>query len=199
MDPTHTPCISFCCLCYPRTLYVVFSWRHDLEMLHELLPAPANLRQLPTAAAWHFFKHLWGWCRNIRYYLFGKFVVCVFNSVVQCLDVILLTPKSPPEVRAYAFLIRINMQGMQAGRKVWAPSWEISFGYKWCWRRNILALGVNTMLVMHWLLKSPMHHHTWYWLYRTDNMYYCSRVNVIYFGRARSKIWFKMWIYLLWF
>ena len=35
-------------------------------------------------------------------------------------------------------------------------------------------------LLMHWLLKSPVHQQTWYWLCRTDNMYYCWRMNFIY-------------------
>ena len=37
----------------------------------------------------------------------------------------------------------------------------------------------------------------WYWLWRTDNTYCCSRVNFMYLGWARSKILFKMWVYLL--
>ena len=36
---------------------------------------------------------------------------------------------------------------------------------------------------------------TWYWLCRTHNIYCCSRVDFNYLGQAKSKIWFKMWIF----
>ena len=49
-------------------------------------------------------------------------------------------------------------------------------------------------LLMHLLLKSPGHQQAWYWLYRTDKMYYCSGVNFIYLSQAKSKIWFKIGI-----
>ena len=53
---------------------------------------------------------------------------------------------------------------------------------------------------MHWLLKSPEHQQTWYWLcgHTASTWYCCSRVNFTYLGQANSKTWFKMWIYLLW-
>ena len=50
---------------------------------------------------------------------------------------------------------------------------------------------------MPWLLRSPMHQQAWYWLCRTDNMYWWSRVNFIYLGQAKSKIRFKMWLHLM--
>ena len=53
-------------------------------------------------------------------------------------------------------------------------------------------------LPMHWLLKSPMHQQAWYWLRKINNMYCSSRVNLIHLGQDKSKIRFKMWIYLLW-
>ena len=40
----------------------------------------------------------------------------------------------------------------------------------WLW-------GSISGLLMHWLLKSPVHKQAWYWLCRTDNMYYCFRLN----------------------
>ena len=52
-------------------------------------------------------------------------------------------------------------------------------------------------LLMFWLLKSSEHQQAWYWLCGTDNMYWCFRVNFIDLGQAKSKIQFKMWIYLL--
>ena len=58
--------------------------------------------------------------------------------------------------------------------------------------------GSILCLLMHWLLKSPVHQHTWYYLCRTDNIYCCSRVNFILMGQVKSKIRFNMWIYLLW-
>ena len=54
-------------------------------------------------------------------------------------------------------------------------------------------------LLMHWLLKSSKYQQPWYWLCRTDNRYCCSRINSISLGQAKSKISFKIWIYLLWF
>ena len=36
--------------------------------------------------------------------------------------------------------------------------------------------GSIPCLLMHWLLKSPVHQQTWYWLCRIENMYCCSRV-----------------------
>ena len=54
--------------------------------------------------------------------------------------------------------------------------------------------GSIPCLLMPWLLQSPEHQRAWYWLCRTDNMYYCSRGNFIYLGQAKSKIKFKMWI-----
>ena len=40
---------------------------------------------------------------------------------------------------------------------------------------SIPALDVNRYhaLLMQWLLKLPMHQQAWYWLVRTDNMYWC--------------------------
>ena len=73
-------------------------------------------------------------------------------------------------------------------------SWLCLF---WCWRQHIPALKSIPCLLVHWLLKSPMHQQAWYWLCRTDNIYCCSRVNFIYLGQAKSNIGFKMWIYLL--
>ena len=60
--------------------------------------------------------------------------------------------------------------------------------------RIFRILGGNSML------KSPVNQQAWYWLCRTDNnMYCCSRVNFIYLGPAKFKIWFKLWIHLSWF
>ena len=58
-------------------------------------------------------------------------------------------------------------------------------GIFWLW-------GSIPCLQMPWLLKSPEHQQAWYWLHRSDNMYYGSRVSVIYLGLTKSKIWFKM-------
>ena len=55
-------------------------------------------------------------------------------------------------------------------------------------RRNIPAMGGNTMPAMPWLLKSPEHQQAWYWLCRKDNMYCCSRFYFIYLCQAKSKI-----------
>ena len=52
-------------------------------------------------------------------------------------------------------------------------------------------------LLMLWLLRSPEHWQAWYKLCRTDNMCCCSRINIIYLGHVKSKIWLKVWIYLL--
>ena len=57
--------------------------------------------------------------------------------------------------------------------------------------------GSIPCLLMHWLLKVPMHQQAWYWLCRTDNMSCCSRLNFIFLGQAKSKTRFKMWIYIL--
>ena len=40
--------------------------------------------------------------------------------------------------------------------------------------------GSIPWLLMPWLLKSPEHQQSWYWLCWTDNMYCCFRVNFIY-------------------
>ena len=52
-------------------------------------------------------------------------------------------------------------------------------------------------LPMHWLLKSPVHGQAWHWLCRKCNMSCCSKVNLVYLCQAKSKICFKMLIYLL--
>ena len=49
-------------------------------------------------------------------------------------------------------------------------------------------------MLLHWFVKLPEHQQAWYWLYRTDNMYCCFRVNFIYLGQANSKILFKILI-----
>ena len=64
-------------------------------------------------------------------------------------------------------------------------------GIFWIW-------GSIPCLLMPWLLKSPEHQQAWYWLCRTNNTYHCFRVDFIYLGQAKSKIWFKMQIHLLW-
>ena len=57
-------------------------------------------------------------------------------------------------------------------------------------------MGSIPCLQMHWLLKSPEHQQACYWLCRTKNMYCCTRINSISLGIAKSRKWFKMWIYL---
>ena len=59
----------------------------------------------------------------------------------------------------------------------------------WCW-------GVNTMPAD--ALAPKVTRASAGWLYRTDNMCCCSRVNFIYLGQSKSKIQFKMCLYLLW-
>ena len=56
--------------------------------------------------------------------------------------------------------------------------------------------GSIPCLMMPWLLKSPKHQQALYWLCRRDNMYFCSRDDFSYLGQAKSKIWFKLWIYI---
>ena len=51
-------------------------------------------------------------------------------------------------------------------------------------------------LIISEVLKLPEQQQAWYWLHMTGNMCCCSRVNFIYLGQAKFKIWFKMWIYL---
>ena len=60
-----------------------------------------------------------------------------------------------------------------------------------------LLWGPMSYLLMPWFLKLPEYQQACYWLCRIDNMWYCFRVNFIYLGQAKSKTWFKMWIYLL--
>ena len=43
-------------------------------------------------------------------------------------------------------------------------------------------------LLISWLLQSPEHQQAWYCLCETDSMYFCSRVNFICLGEAKSKI-----------
>ena len=47
-------------------------------------------------------------------------------------------------------------------------------------------------LLMYWLLKAPVHQEACNWLCRTHNMHCYSRINFIYLGQAKSKIWFKI-------
>ena len=63
--------------------------------------------------------------------------------------------------------------------------------------RIFWILGSIPCLLMPWFVKSPEHQQAWNWLCRTD-MYCCSRVDLIYLGQAKSKIWFKTLIYYLW-
>ena len=49
-------------------------------------------------------------------------------------------------------------------------------------------------LLMPWLLKSPGHQQAWYWQYKIGNMYSCSIVNLVFFCRTKSNIWYKMWL-----
>ena len=58
--------------------------------------------------------------------------------------------------------------------------------------------GSIPCLLMHWLLKSPVHNQAWYWLCKTENMYFCYRINFIYLGQAKSRIRFKIRTDLLW-
>ena len=64
-------------------------------------------------------------------------------------------------------------------------------GTFWLW-------GSIPCLLKLWLLKSTKHQQACYCLCMTDKIYCCSRVNFIYLGQAKCKIWFKMWIHLLW-
>ena len=57
--------------------------------------------------------------------------------------------------------------------------------------------GSITYLLMHWLLKSSAHQRPWYRQWSIDNMYGCSRVNIILLGQSKSNINFKMWINIL--
>ena len=43
-------------------------------------------------------------------------------------------------------------------------------------------------MLMHCLLMSPEHQQAWYyWLCKTDNLYCCSRVNVIYLDQPNRR------------
>ena len=55
--------------------------------------------------------------------------------------------------------------------KFWAKTVRL---WWWCWRWNIQALRSIPCMLMHWLLKSPVHQQAWYWLCRTDYMFCCS-------------------------
>ena len=46
------------------------------------------------------------------------------------------------------------------------------------WGAIFQLWGTIPCLLMLWLLKSPEHQQTWYWLCRTDSMYCCSMVNL---------------------
>ena len=61
-----------------------------------------------------------------------------------------------------------------------------------------MNLAIRVCQLMHWLLNSSLPQQTWYWLCRREYMYCCSRVNSIYLGLDKSKILFKMWVYLSW-
>ena len=57
------------------------------------------------------------------------------------------------------------------------------------------GFGVSiSCLLMPWLLKLPEHQQAWYWLCRWYKMYCYPRINFIYYGQAKSKIRFKLWI-----
>ena len=58
--------------------------------------------------------------------------------------------------------------------------------------------GSIPCLLMHWLLKSPVHQQASYCLCGTDNIYFCSRLISSTWVELKSKIRFKMWLYLLW-
>ena len=90
------------------------------------------------------------------------------------------------------------------------PQWVVSSDLLLFMYENILLIlnssdaadgifqlwGSIPCLLMRWLLKSPGHQQTWYWLCKTDNMCCCSRVNFVCLGQAKSKIRFKMCLYL---
>ena len=58
--------------------------------------------------------------------------------------------------------------------------------------------GSIPCLLKHGRLESPMHQQAWYWLCKTNNMYCCSRVNFICLRQDKSKIRFKMPVFLSW-
>ena len=70
-------------------------------------------------------------------------------------------------------------------------------GSKWWLPCKLTLLMLETKYSSCVLLKSPVHQQAWYWLCRTDNMPWCFRLNLIYLSQEKSKIWFKLWIYLL--
>ena len=51
-------------------------------------------------------------------------------------------------------------------------------------------------LLMFWLLTSAEHQQAWRWLCRTNNLYFGSRVNLIYLCSDKTTIQLKMSIYL---
>ena len=82
-------------------------------------------------------------------------------------------------------------------------SWHVGLKKNWCINSSdagdqiFRIWGSISGQLMLWLLKSPVHQQAWYWLCRKNNMYCYSRDNFNDLGQAKSKIWFKMWIYLL--
>ena len=55
--------------------------------------------------------------------------------------------------------------------------------------------GSIPCLLMHCLFMSPVQQQACYWLWKTDNMYCCFRVNIMYLGTAKFEIGFTMRIY----
>ena len=126
----------------------------------------------------------------------GRCQAIIWTNVGKLLIRPLGTNFSEILIRVPTFSFRkmeLNMSSVK-WRPLSRPQWVISSDAGdeifWLWESI-------PCLLMPWLLKSPEHQHAWHWLCRTDNMYFCYRVNFIYLGHAKSKTWFKIWIYLL--
>ena len=94
-----------------------------------------------------------------------------------------------------------HLQNFCGNRFVRISSWiRTKWDFHPIWLKMENAILTLLMLEMEFsgfgVLKSPGNQQAWYWLCRTDYIYCCSRVNFICLGQDKSKIRFKMWIYI---
>ena len=157
-------------------------------MLHDFSPATDIHIYMYYIFMKEFFKLiLWFSCKPRLHFMWPKGVIMIVDAILWLIQAFCAFGVSTCWQLFWGTAVCIIAS--------FHTVWMLNFG---CWRWNIPAFWMPIpCLLMPCLLKSPEHQQTWCWQCKTNNIYRCSKVNFIYLVRAKSKIWFEMWIYVL--
>ena len=143
------------------------------------------------------FSSGFSWMKMYEFRLTFKFVPWGPINNIPTLVQVMAWRRSGDKPLSESMIVRLPTHLCVTRPQFYHKNRKIHFNSSDAGDRIVRLRGSIQCLLMSWLLKSPEHQQAQYWLCKTDNKYCCFRVNFMYLGQVSSKIWFKMWIYLL--